>query len=81
MLLNHKYFGQGQDFLSSCLALVCVLTVLVGSLNNDLSDCKGGEGRIDSKYREMYPPAVLVGRCDFDRVYLPKKVAVAGEVF
>jgi hypothetical protein len=41
--LNHKYFGQGQDVMSICLAMVCVLTALVVSLNNDLTDCKGDE--------------------------------------
>jgi len=45
--------------------------------------------RIDEKYSDMYPPAVLAGRCDFDGGgeggreggCLPKTVVVASETF
>jgi len=42
---------------------------------------KGVRGRIDSKYSEMYSPAVLAGCCDFDKGYLLKTVPVARETF
>jgi hypothetical protein len=56
--------------MSGCVTMVRVLTGLVVSLRDDLSDCKGGERRCDSKCLDFFVAEVTFLVAPTQNVYL-----------